>query len=632
MHRPYLAPILCVFLALAASASDSIPTSQPNDNRVPAGHVTQGVLSLQLDLVEANWYPEKEGGPHLKVYAFAEKGGAPLIPGPLIRVPQGTEVRIELHNALATGMFVRGLDAHNSANAEPTTLVAGATANLHFTAAVPGTYYYSARSTRDSIEDLGNLNSTSSLPMGEGPFGVESELEGALIVDPPGAATDDRVFVITNWISGVVTPPFREVLAINGKSWPYTERLSAQVGNTANWRIINTSVSDHAMHLHGFFFRVKSKGSQEQDHLYQTDETIQAVTQYMPPGGTAAIAWTPERPGRWLLHCHMTGHMSTNTLSPFFTADAHPSEHDMSGEFGGMGSLVLGINVAAAAHLVAVAQTDAVPRKLTLLVRENPASRYSLTHLGYQIQESGAKEAPDPPPFPGAPLVLMRGEPVEITVVNQLKQPTAVHWHGIELESYYDGVPGWGGDALQTTPPIPPGGTFVARMTPPRAGTFIYHTHWHDVSQLTSGLYGPLIVLEPGQKFDPAVDKIFLISRDMPDEIPASSLILNGSPQPPPSVLKVGTKYRFRFINIGTNDVDARVRLMAGDQPATWKMVGKDGWTVPAAQVKAQQAYQPVSVGETYDFEFTPEKTGDMTLEVTLTFNRTKLTQLISVQ
>ena len=26
-------------------------------------------------------------------------------------------------------------------------------------------------------------------------------------------------------------------------------------------------------------------------------------------------------------------------------------------------------------------------------------------------------------------------------VVNELSQPTAVHWHGIELESYPDGVP-----------------------------------------------------------------------------------------------------------------------------------------------------------------------------------------------
>jgi FtsP/CotA-like multicopper oxidase with cupredoxin domain len=45
----------------------------------------------------------------------------------------------------------------------------------------------------------------------------------------------------------------------------------------------------------------------------------------------------------------------------------------------------------------------------------------------------------------GPPIVLTRGQPVEIEVVNRVKDPTAIHWHGIELESYYDGVPGWSG-------------------------------------------------------------------------------------------------------------------------------------------------------------------------------------------
>jgi len=82
-------------------------------------------------------------------------------------------------------------------------------------------------------------------------------------------------------------------------------------------------------------------------------------------------------------------------------------------------------------------------------------------------------------------------------VVNHLQEPTAIHWHGIELDSYSDGVPGFGGTAGSVTPPVAPGGTFTARFTPPRAGTFIYHTHWHNSAQLAGGIYGPLIVLEP---------------------------------------------------------------------------------------------------------------------------------------
>ena len=82
--------------------------------------------------------------------------------------------------------------------------------------------------------------------------------------------------------------------------------------------------------------------------------------------------------------------------------------------------------------------------------------------------------------------MLRRDEPVEITVVNRLREATALHWHGIELDSYYDGVHGWSGAGQQVAPMIEPGGSFVVRFTPPRAGTFIYHTHLHDFRQLSS--------------------------------------------------------------------------------------------------------------------------------------------------
>jgi manganese oxidase len=48
-----------------------------------------------------------------------------------------------------------------------------------------------------------------------------------------------------------------------------------------------------------------------------------------------------------------------------------------------------------------------------------------------------------------------------------------------------------------------------ARVT--GAGTFIYHTHWGHDTQLTSGRYGPMIVVEPGSGFDPEVEKILVV-------------------------------------------------------------------------------------------------------------------------
>jgi FtsP/CotA-like multicopper oxidase with cupredoxin domain len=102
---------------------------------------------------------------------------------------------------------------------------------------------------------------------------------------------------------------------------------------------------------------------------------------------------------------------------------------------------------------------------------------------------------------PGPALVLTRGEPIAIRVTNRLSEPTSVHWHGIELQSYYDGVAGWTGYQKQVTPMIQPGKSFTVYFNPPRAGTFIYHTPMNDLSQLSSGLYGAIVVLPPGKVF-----------------------------------------------------------------------------------------------------------------------------------
>ncbi len=98
--------------------------------------------------------------------------------------------------------------------------------------------------------------------------------------------------------------------------------------------------------------------------------------------------------------------------------------------------------------------------------------------------------------------MLTRGEPVTITVVNRTPEPTSVHWHGIELESYFDGVGGWSGDRALLAPVIAPGDSFDARFAPPRAGTFIYHTHFDEIRQEPAGLAGALVVLEPGAPWD----------------------------------------------------------------------------------------------------------------------------------
>lgn len=47
-----------------------------------------------------------------------------------------------------------------------------------------------------------------------------------------------------------------------------------------------------------------------------------------------------------------------------------------------------------------------------------------------------------------------------------------------------------------------------------------------------------------------------------------------------------------------------------------WRPVAKDGFDLPGAMQAPRPARQIISMGETYDFEFTPTKKGALRLEV----------------
>jgi FtsP/CotA-like multicopper oxidase with cupredoxin domain len=303
-------------------------------------------------------------------------------------------------------------------------------------------------------------------------------------------------------------------------------------------------------------------------------------------------------------------------------AQASHNQHGMH-ESDGMGQLVMGITVPGA-YKAAQAAWHA-DRKLQLVITERGVA----PHCAVQIKDSSnPTDGPAAPGLIGPTLVLTRGQPVEIEIVNKLAVPTAIHWHGIELESYFDGVPGWTGDERQVTPPVMPGQSFVARMTPPRAGTFIYHTHWHDEMQLTNGLYGPLIVLPPGEKFDPSSDIPFVFSIGSFGPLQEIALI-NGTPQGKTMQLQTGKRYRFRFINISTNNQGMQVSLRDPRGPVQWKVIAKDGSDLPdpTAPSKAQLT---VTVGETYDVEFTSAGAQDLLLELLLPGQKIHINQTLS--
>src|SRR5215207_9528581 len=166
MQRIPTAPILPALLAFAAAsalgaaapAAAQAPAAvvaaalHPgddialNDNRRPAGELRGGVLTLRLIAREGTWYPEgpESGRP---VAAWGEEGRPLQNPGPLIRVPAGTEVRASVRNSLARPLTVFGLGARRGLEGDSVTIEPGGVRELRFRAADPGTYYYAGKTT-----------------------------------------------------------------------------------------------------------------------------------------------------------------------------------------------------------------------------------------------------------------------------------------------------------------------------------------------------------------------------------------------------------------------------------------------------------------------------------------------------
>lgn len=610
------------------------PRAVPNDNRAAGGTIRDGVVALRLVIREASWYPDGPDGCALRVRAFAEEGKAAQIPGPLIRVRAGTEVLVRVRNAVDGTVWVRGLQDRDAGVLDSTELAPGATREFRFRATAPGAWYYWAGGAGARVPA-----ST-----------ADGQLVGALVVDQVAAAlgrpAGDRVFVMTRWTPGG-TPGNRgfQVNAINGRSWPHTERLTYTVGDSVRWHVINASDELHMMHLHGFYYRVEARGDAAHDSALTRASPVTVVSVATRPGEWMSVAWGPERAGNWLFHCHFVTHMSAEqrldrmpgargAMAPHghIARAPLPAATDAADNHatGSMAGLLLGITVRPARVALAGRAAGAISappgRTIDLFANARPGVFGERPALGFIVQEGSRPPAADSVRIPGAPLLLTRGETARITVHNRLATPLAVHWHGIELESYSDGVGGWSGSGRQIAPMIAPGGSFVATMTPPRAGTFMYHVHSEHGDELASGLYAPLLVLEPGQTFDPETDRVFVIATAGPgagraEDAPA---FINGTTAPDTMALAVGTTYRLRVIDISANEAHV-VSLRGPSGPATWRALARDGRDLPREQATSQPAREVTASGVTRDFEFTPAAAGDYALSVA-TFLASKLT------
>lgn len=221
---------------------------------------------------------------------------------------------------------------------------------------------------------------------------------------------------------------------------------------------------------------------------------------------------------------------------------------------------------------------------------------------------------------PGPTIEAVEGDRLRIYVTNRLPEPTTVHWHGLIVPNGMDGVSGL------NQPPIPPGETWVYELEMRHPGTFMYHSHYDEMTQIALGLAGMFIV-HPRRPRGPRVDRDFvLMTHEWKIEVGArrpdpnamsdfNVLTFNGKSFPATEPLLVGTGERVRIRLGNLSPMDHHPIHIHG---VSFVVTATDGGYVPeSAQYPETTVIVPV--GATRVIEFVPTEPGDWAMHCHMT-------------
>ena len=221
---------------------------------------------------------------------------------------------------------------------------------------------------------------------------------------------------------------------------------------------------------------------------------------------------------------------------------------------------------------------------------------------------------------PGPTIEAIEGDRVRIYVTNRLREGTSAHWHGVILPNGMDGVSGL------NQKPIPPGETHVYEFTFKYPGTFMYHSHFDEMTQIALGIMG-MIVVHPKVPRGPKVDRDFVLmthemslkvgaSRPDPSEMTDFNVLtFNGKIFPGTDALLVGKGERVRIRLGNLSPMDHHPIHLHG---LSFKVTATDGGYVPeSAQYPETTVLVPV--GSTRVIEFVPEVSGDWAMHCHMT-------------
>ncbi len=249
-----------------------------------------GFKVFELTCTEAKWNVT----PEQAVEAMLYNG---MVPGPEIRATEGDRVRVICHNQMtqSTAIHFHGVLVPNNMDGVPyitqDPIKPGGSFTYEFTARNPGSHMY--HSHHNAAEQ------------------VTKGLMGAFIIEPQNKSDEPRVdadYVMVLNDSGIG-------LTINGKGFPYTQPIIAQLGQTIRVRYMNEGLLIHPMHLHGLPQQVIAKDGWPLPQPFRCD-TINVA-----PGERWDVMVKCDEPGVWAYHCHILNHAeSANGMFGMVTA------------------------------------------------------------------------------------------------------------------------------------------------------------------------------------------------------------------------------------------------------------------------------------------------------------------------
>src|SRR5579883_2926184 len=248
-------------------------------------------------------------------------------PGPTIQATEGDRVRIVFENRLPepTGIHWHGLELPIEMDGVPgigqKPVMPGERFTYEFPLHQNGTFFYHPHMAMQEM--VGMLGGFIIHP--KTPYAPHVDKDYLIALQEyavlPNSSIPNSMNMEFNW------------LTFNGKAGPASTPLVVRVGERIRIRLINMGMDHHPIHIHGFTFWETGREAYRQPESAWTrgNTVLVGVAQ------ARDIEFVANRPGDWMLHCHLPHHMmnqmSSNvgpmTRSPHFMPSGLSMENGM---------------------------------------------------------------------------------------------------------------------------------------------------------------------------------------------------------------------------------------------------------------------------------------------------------------